>query len=202
MGSRSREVTFSPTIRWWELSIIVARPFTASNDGIDAYGIAGNTSDNTGYGGPNAYFSNIDPTQSVGNVNFITPIPPGGTGYFSLAAALSSYTSCSNAINYAVSVSLDSSGQNITGLFTPNSGFTLTSAAQACGFSNFNWQQLITNIPSPSPYYDANFNALSAPAPLTILRKSAIRRPVRNPFRTLLVIRSTTIFPAILTICR
>ena len=52
-------------------------------DGIDTYGIASNSSDTTEYGGPNAFFSGINGAQTMGVVNFLTPIAPGGTGYFS-----------------------------------------------------------------------------------------------------------------------
>jgi hypothetical protein len=62
----------------------VIPPFSFDGDGIDTFGIAGNASDNTGYGGPNAFFTNISVDQDSGTVNFITPIPPGGSGFFSL----------------------------------------------------------------------------------------------------------------------
>ncbi len=64
--------------------------FAFEGDGIDtsAYGGAfnqtGNAMDNTGYGGPNAYFTNISSDYTTGTVNFLTAIAPGGTGYFSL----------------------------------------------------------------------------------------------------------------------
>ncbi len=52
-------------------------------DGITNYGIAGNGSDPSGYGGPNAYFTNN--TGYTLTVNFITPIAAnGGTDIFSL----------------------------------------------------------------------------------------------------------------------
>jgi hypothetical protein len=58
--------------------------FGFDGDGIDTFGISGNASDNTGYGGPNAFFSGISADSSSGVVNFITPVAPGQTGYFSL----------------------------------------------------------------------------------------------------------------------
>lgn len=63
--------------------------FGFENDGIDAFGIASNPTDAAqfgpgAYGGPNAFFTAINGTASQGDVNFITPIAPGGTGYFSL----------------------------------------------------------------------------------------------------------------------
>jgi hypothetical protein len=56
--------------------------FGFDGDGIDSYGAPGNAVDTTGYGGPNAYFTIVD--VNSGSVNFITPIAPGGTDYFSL----------------------------------------------------------------------------------------------------------------------
>ncbi len=62
--------------------------FGFDGDGIDTYGAPSNPMDNTGYGGPKAYFTNINAGQTSGRVNFITPIPPGGTAYFSLENVL------------------------------------------------------------------------------------------------------------------
>jgi hypothetical protein len=59
-------------------------------DGIDAYGAPSNAMDSTGYGGPNAFFTNINPAGTAVTVNFITPLAAhGGTGYFSLEEAVS-----------------------------------------------------------------------------------------------------------------
>ena len=59
--------------------------FGFEGDGIVAFGIPGNSQDPTGYGGPNAFFTNI--VGDTGTVNFITPIAPGGFDYFSLEEA-------------------------------------------------------------------------------------------------------------------
>jgi len=59
--------------------------FGFDGDGIDTFGISGNAQDPSGYGGPNAFFTNI--VGSSGTVNFITPIAPGGFDYFSLEEA-------------------------------------------------------------------------------------------------------------------
>jgi hypothetical protein len=139
--------------------------FAFAGNGIDNYAVQGNSIDTTGYGGPNAYFSSIDPTQSIGSVNFITPIPPaGGTAYFSLAATLTSTTSCSALLNNAVSIPTGG-GTSIQSFFTPNFGYSIAAAAKLCGFTNFDWQQLWLFIPTPSPYFDINFNTLYAPPP-------------------------------------
>lgn len=58
--------------------------FSFESDGIDSFGIASNSSDTSTYGGPNAFFSGINGSQTMGVVNFLTPIAPGSTGYFSL----------------------------------------------------------------------------------------------------------------------
>ena len=62
-------------------------------DGIDGYAVpgVGNSTDTTGYGGPNAYFTNLTFSASgeSATVNFIVPIAPGGNDYFSLEQALS-----------------------------------------------------------------------------------------------------------------
>jgi len=43
-------------------------------------------------------------------------------------------------------------GATITATFTPNFGYTLAQAAQICGFTNFDWQQLITVLPLPNTF--------------------------------------------------
>ena len=139
--------------------------FAFENDGIDNYGVPGNGSDSTGYGGPNAYFTNIVNYLTDGIVNFITPISAnGGTGYFSLAALLTSGTACSDLLNNALTPPFGGS-TSISASFTPNNGYNLANAAQVCGFTNFDWQQLITVLPSPSPFYGVTEGNLTAPAP-------------------------------------
>jgi hypothetical protein len=59
-------------------------------DGIDTYGVAGNATDTTGYGGPNAFYTSISPDFMSVTVNFITPIAAGGgTDIFSLEEPIS-----------------------------------------------------------------------------------------------------------------
>ena len=140
--------------------------FYFTDNGIDSYnGVQGNGLDQTGYGGPNAYYSDTDTLRQNGIVHFITPIPPGGgTTFFSLANNLIAPTPCVNLINGAVARP-SSTGTDIRSSFTANEGMTLAQAATACGFTSFNWQQLITNLPLPSPIYDTEFNNLFAPTP-------------------------------------
>ncbi len=61
--------------------------FGFDGDGIDTYGAPGNSMDNSGYGGPDTYFTNLSSDLTMGTVNFINPIGPGGSTYFSLEEA-------------------------------------------------------------------------------------------------------------------
>jgi hypothetical protein len=58
-------------------------------DGIDTYGVAGNGTDTTGYGGPNAFYTGISPDFMSVTVNFVTPIATGGSDIFSLEEPIS-----------------------------------------------------------------------------------------------------------------
>lgn len=61
--------------------------FGFDSDGIDTYlGIANNAMDTTGYGGPQAYFSDI--VGDDGIVNFIGGIANGSTAFFSLEESI------------------------------------------------------------------------------------------------------------------
>jgi hypothetical protein len=49
-----------------------------------------NSTDTTGYGGPDSYFTNINsPADTTGTVNFISPLAPGKSTWFSLEEAIS-----------------------------------------------------------------------------------------------------------------
>lgn len=82
--------------------------FGFDGDGIDAFGIAGNSLDlsqyGTGaYGGTDAYFTGINGAGTLGTVNFLGGLAAnGGTGYFSLENPPSSGTSLGGTINTAV----------------------------------------------------------------------------------------------------
>lgn len=59
--------------------------FGFEGDGINGYtGASNNANDNTGYGGPLGYFTNIAPDYSSGTVNFIGGLASGQNTYFSL----------------------------------------------------------------------------------------------------------------------
>jgi hypothetical protein len=65
--------------------------FGFDGDGIDTFlAITPDPSDDTGYGGPDAFFTNIViAATETGTVNFTTPIPTGGgSTYFSLEEAI------------------------------------------------------------------------------------------------------------------
>lgn len=64
--------------------------FGFDGDGIDTYSAPGNGSDNTGYGGPDSYFTGINGSGTAGTVNFVTPLAPGQSTFFSLEEPLSS----------------------------------------------------------------------------------------------------------------
>src|SRR5436190_2209535 len=58
--------------------------FGFDGDGLSLFGVPGNALDATGYGGPNAFFSDINPGLTDGTISFITPIAAhGGTAFFS-----------------------------------------------------------------------------------------------------------------------
>lgn len=152
--------------------------FGFDGDGISSYGAPGNSQDSTGYGGPNAYFTNIDAGARSGVVNFVNPLPAkGGNTYFSLEEALSSPKSIQDIINNSITVTLGGRFNgtafgllnlfrptNISATFKPNGGLTLAEAAQQTGFINFDWQQTITNLPGPSVFHQAgNPVALTTP---------------------------------------
>ncbi len=59
--------------------------FGFDGDGINTFGAPGNSIDTTGYGGPDSYFTNYTADDTMGTVNFITPLAAnGGNTYFSL----------------------------------------------------------------------------------------------------------------------
>jgi hypothetical protein len=93
--------------------------FGFDGDGICTYiaVCSGNTSDTTGYGGPNSYFTDISADTMSGTVDFVTPLAPGSSTYFSLEDAL-------NATSFtvdSVSTSLSGGGQSGTSISVPPS---------------------------------------------------------------------------------
>jgi predicted outer membrane repeat protein len=175
------------------------RIFGFDADGIESYGVPRNSKDSSGiidfgppfgsfdshgaYGGPNAYFTNYDPNIATsGTVNFINPIPDGGTDFFSLEEALSGASNdCSTILNGSVThavVNDPRSGAAIgmSGRFSPQGG--IAAAAQACGFTGFNWINKITNLPDPSPLFAAN--PLDPANPIHITSTSV---PFNDPFK-------------------
>jgi hypothetical protein len=140
--------------------------FALDGDGIDTYGAPGNAMDTTRYGGPNSYFTGINTAQTSGTVNFVIPIPPGGSTYFSLEEAITAATACTTVINNALTGPNGAGTQTISASFTPKGGYTLAQAAQLCGFVDFDWQQTITSWSKPSPLFQVGKEtALSAPPP-------------------------------------
>jgi hypothetical protein len=137
-----------------------AGAFGFDGDGVDTFGAPGNSRDGSGYGGPNAYFTNVTSTSAT--VNFITPIPPnGGTSYFSLENSLGAATACSTIINNSVPKP-PGGGLTINATFTPKNGLTIAQAASLCGFTGFDWQQTVTHLPDPSPFCENPTLSLSS----------------------------------------
>lgn len=131
--------------------------FGFDGDGVDTYGAPGNALDSTGYGGPNTYFTNISSDYTTGTVNFVTPLAPGQSTYFSLENNLATAYSCADLVNNAVQQQVGTSSKaNICAAFTPNQGASLQTAAQACGFVNFDWVQPVTHQNDPSPFLARN----------------------------------------------
>jgi hypothetical protein len=58
-------------------------------------------------------------------------------------------STCAAIVAGAVSVGTANGGATATAAFTPNNGLTLSQAATQCGFSSFNWQQVVTVDPYP-----------------------------------------------------
>lgn len=77
---------------------------------------------------------------------------------------------CSVVVNGGLGApSLAYGGTSIIDSFTPNFGLGLSQAASECGFKAFDWQQTITNLPDPSPFYQVNPTLGAAPIHLTSL---------------------------------
>lgn len=150
--------------------------FGFDGDGIVTYGTPGNSQDSSGYGGPNAYFTNINADQTAGVVHFITPIPPGGSSYFSLENDITAAYSCQQVVNNSVPKPAGG-GTSISATFTPNLGLSISEAAAYCGFVDFNWIQKITSLPDPSPFFAVN--PADAANPIHLTSTSA---PFNDPY--------------------
>ncbi len=77
---------------------------------------------------------------------------------------------CATILNNSVTASIHESGTSITGVFAPGINgavYTLTQAEQLCGFTSFDWIQIATNLPDPSPFYETNPADATKPIHLT-----------------------------------
>jgi hypothetical protein len=121
----------------------------------------------TTYEGPGVSFSNISADLTTGTVNFTPPIPVGGTAYFSLEESLTAATACSTIINNSVPKPAPGGSPTINATFTAMLGYTLAQAAQLCGFTGWDWQQSVTSLPLPNPFFQIATppKQLSAPPP-------------------------------------
>ncbi|HEV2448594.1 MAG TPA: hypothetical protein VGS58_21825 [Candidatus Sulfopaludibacter sp.] len=112
-------------------------------------------------------FSNYSSGTS-GSVTFTPPIPAkGGMAYFSLEESLTNATTCTDIINNSVTHALVSGGKGITALFTSNTNlnYTLAQAAQACGFTDWDFQQQVTMDPCADVFEAGSTTPLKAPPP-------------------------------------
>ncbi len=154
--------------------------FAFDGDGLTSYGINGNSHDDTGYGGPNAFFSDISSDSTSGIVHFIVPIPPnGGTGFFALENALTAAKSCSSIINNSIIHA--AAGPNIDAIFTPNLNLTLAEAAKYCGFTDFDWVQQVTHQNDPSEFYARNMKGAFDSKVTGSVRLTSLRTPYSDP---------------------
>ncbi len=154
--------------------------FGFDGDGLVTFGVDGNPRDDTGYGGPNAYYSDISSDFTSGIVHFIVPIAPnGGTGYFGLENALTAATSCSAVVNN--SVTHTATGPNIDAVFTPNLSLTLSKAAKICGFTSFDWVQQVTHQNDPSEFYARNNKGAFDSTVNGSVRLTSLRTPYSDP---------------------
>jgi hypothetical protein len=64
--------------------------------------------------------------------------------------------SCTALIDNALQGPSVENTTEITASFSPNFGYSLLDAAKICGYLNFDWQQTITNLPAPSPFFQAS----------------------------------------------
>jgi hypothetical protein len=153
--------------------------FGFDDDGINTFGQTGNAKDTTGYGGPNAYYSNISTDKKSARVNFITPIAPGTSSYFSLESSLGQATGCTNAL--VNTLNTQTSGANICATFTPSGGRTLAQAAALCGFKTFNWVQKLTRQDDPSAFFARNVGGVFDATVSGPVRLSSKRIPFSDP---------------------
>jgi P pilus assembly chaperone PapD len=77
---------------------------------------------------------------------------------------------CAMVLNNSVSASIGGSGTSIDATFTPainGVAYGLAQAEQLCGFTNFDWIQMITSLPDPSPFFQNNPGSPASPIHLT-----------------------------------
>jgi uncharacterized protein (TIGR03437 family) len=114
-------------------------------------------------------------------VDSTTPITVGSlngvnaTGTYQYAAGGGSATmklttTCAMLLTNTLTTSTSNAGTTVNGSFQPavdGAKYTLSAAAQLCGFVGFDWIQTVTHMPSPSPYYENNISDPAAPINLT-----------------------------------
>jgi hypothetical protein len=127
---------------------------TSSLAGLPATDCADvNTIDTTTYGGPDSYFTNMNAGDTSGTVNFIKPLAPGSSTYFSLEEAL---TPADFLPLTTVSTSLTGGGQSGTSISVP-SGTAVTDTATLTGTS----ATMATGTVTYNIYSDATCTSLA-----------------------------------------
>jgi hypothetical protein len=120
-----------------------------------------NTVDTTGYGGPNSYFTGISTDLMSGTVNFIVPIPPGGSTYFSLEDPI---TPVDIVPPTSLTTSLSGGGQSGTSITVPPN----TAVTDAATLSGTN-ATIATGTVTYNVYSDASCTtAVSTGTPETV----------------------------------
>jgi hypothetical protein len=91
--------------------------------------------------------------------------------------------------NVQINVALIGNGtQQIYASATPV-GMKLDAAAKACSYSAFNWQQLVTNLPCPSPGFMPNTRAFSPRRITVVLQHRVPLPPAGTPLRSAILRR-------------
>ena len=148
-----------------------------------------NAKDLTGYGGPNGFFTGISPDHKTGTINFITPLAPGATTYFSLEEQLTAGVFCRDSITLApltqtqpvggpavtVTATLINNfspdpGMPVTFKITsgPNSGATSVITTDANGLAKFTYVSASSGTDTVTASYVDPFCGTHAASPATV----------------------------------
>ena len=102
--------------------------------------------------------TNLNPFNQISE----TGINPAAVNLYETGLFLSPSLTCTSALTGALYPKAE--GPYMAAIFSPN-GTNIAGAEKACDVSNFDWEQSITVLPSPSPYYFADDPGVAATAP-------------------------------------